>query len=101
VKWSFFLTNKNIQAIRVLLDFIKDIQVKHQKIVKYIRCDNVGGNNSLENLLHKKGLGTTFKYAARSGPQQNGKVERAFATLYSRMRAMMLTAGMDMDQRAS
>jgi hypothetical protein len=33
MSWSFVLTNKNIQA-RVLLDFIKDIQVKHQKIAK-------------------------------------------------------------------
>jgi hypothetical protein len=99
MKWSFFLTNKNIQA-KILLDFIKYLKVKHQRIVKYIRCDNVGENSSLKNLLQKEGLGTTFEYSARSASQQNGKVELAFATLYGRMRAMMLTAGMNLDQRA-
>jgi transposase InsO family protein len=100
MKWSFFLTNKNVQA-EILLDFIKDIQAKHKKNVKYIRCDNAGENSSLETLLHKEGLGIAFEYSARSTPQQNGKVERAFATLYGRMRAMMLTAGMDLDQRTT
>jgi transposase InsO family protein len=86
MKWSFFLTNKNVQA-EILLDFIKDIQAKHKKNVKYIRCDNAGENSSRETLLHKEGLGITFEYSARSTPQQNGKVEQAFATLYGRMRA--------------
>jgi vesicle coat complex subunit len=95
---SFFLTNKNVQA-KILLDSIKDIQTKHKKNVKYIKCDNAGENSSLQTLLHKEGLGITFEYSARSTPQQNGKEERPFATLYSRMRAMMLTAGMDLDQK--
>jgi hypothetical protein len=92
------LTNKNVQA-NILLDFIKDIQVKQNKNVKHIRCDNAGENSTLETLLHKEGFGIIFEYSARSTPQQNGKVERAFATLYGRMRAMMLTARMDLYQR--
>jgi hypothetical protein len=33
-------------------------------------------------------------------PQQDGKMERGFANLYRIMRAMILTSGMDLDQRS-
>jgi len=33
--------------------------------------------------------GVTFEYTARNTPQQNGKVERKFATLYGRVQSMM------------
>ena len=37
----------------------------------------------------KEGLGTIFKLTAPGTPQQNGRVERKFATLYAKVRAMM------------
>ena len=36
---------------------------------------------------------------ARETPQQNGKVERAFATLYGRIRSMFVNAGFEKVKR--
>ena len=36
----------------------------------------------------------SFEFTAPNTPQQNGKVERAFATLYGRVRSMMNGAGL-------
>ncbi len=36
---------------------------------------------------------TKFKYTAVGTPQQNGRVERNFATLYGMIRSMMINAG--------
>ena len=49
--------------------------------------------------MQDEGLGVTFKYTAQNTPQQNGKVERTFATLYSRMRAMMESTGFEYNRR--
>ena len=49
--------------------------------------------------MQDKGLGVTFEYTAQNTPQQNGKVKRTFATLYSRMRAMMEAAGFEYDRQ--
>jgi len=45
--------------------------------------------------LDNEGMDIKFEFTARQTPQQNGKVERAFATLYGRMRAMMAAAKWD------
>jgi len=93
MKWSFFLTSKK-QQVPTLQGFIKTLkELGHP--VKYIRCDNAGENESLKNQLTAEGSSIRFEFTARMTPQQNGKVERAFATLYGRMRAMMLGAGLD------
>ena len=93
MKWSFFLTNKSQQVV-VLVGFIKNLK-ENDKPVKYIRCDNAGENYALKKKIEEEGLNIRFEFTARQTPQQNGKEERAFATLYGRMRAMMLSAGMD------
>jgi hypothetical protein len=36
-----------------------------------------------------EGLGINFKFTAHGTPQHNGVAERAFATLFRRVRAMM------------
>ena len=48
--------------------------------------------------MQDEGLGVTFEYTAQNTPQQNGKVKRTFATLYSRMRAMMEATGFEYDR---
>jgi hypothetical protein len=87
MKWSFFLKSKDAQ-VPLLVGFIKNLQEQGKK-VKYIRCDNAGENISLQQSLDNEGMNIKFEFTARETPQQNGKVERAFATLYGRMRAMM------------
>ena len=47
----------------------------------------------MKKKAEKEGLGIKFEYTSRETPQQNRKVERGFATVNGRARAMMLTAG--------
>ena len=57
--------------------------------MEYICCDNAGGNLALKRECEKDGLGIKFELIAPNTPQQNGLVERKFATLWGRVRAMM------------
>ena len=85
-KFSKFLRNKsNIATVgKQLIDKLKD---KYNITVKVIRCDNAGENKSLEIELSGKNI--KFEYTASGTPQQNGLVDRAFATLCNRIRLMM------------
>jgi hypothetical protein len=62
--------------------------------VKYIWCDDAGENKKLEKLCIGKLLGITFEYTGPGSPQYNGRVERKYATLYSRVRSMLNAAGL-------
>lgn len=97
MKWSFFLQTKN-QQVPVLQNFIKTLKDMGHP-VKFIRCDNAGENESLKKQMEKEGSSIRFEFTARQTPQQNGKVERSFASLYGRMRAMMIGAGFDESEK--
>ena len=89
--WSYFLKDKN--EIQVLVfDFIQKIFNK-QYDVKFIRCDNDPNHHVLQNKLQADNKNIKFEYVAPSTPQQNGRAERKFATLYSKVRAMLKQAG--------
>ncbi|MEM7375749.1 MAG: hypothetical protein AAF587_44560, partial [Bacteroidota bacterium] len=91
MKWSRFLTKKS-NLPDEMFRFLMKLKGENYN-VKYIRLDNAGENLALQRLVDKKGLGITFEYTAPHTPEQNGIVERAFATLYNRGRAMMSAAG--------
>ena len=57
------------------------------QVVKFIRLDNAGENKALEQLCARKRRNFDFEYTPRDSPQYNGKVERKFATLWSRVRS--------------
>ena len=59
------------------------------RTVRYVRMDNA---LALANELRE--IGVTVEFVAPNTPQQNGVVERAFATCTARGRAMMLNAGL-------
>ena len=61
--------------------------------MKIIRLDNSGENNALEKLCKQEGLGIKFEYTAPGTPQQNGRVERKFQTLYRRLRSSLFGSG--------
>ena len=63
--------------------------------VKIIRCDNAGENVSFQKEAEELDLGLVFKYTAPDTPQQNGRVERKFQTLYGCVRAMLFGFGLD------
>jgi hypothetical protein len=92
--WSFFLKQKSEtrEKIHGLLCELRD---RLNKVVKFLRCDNSGENKRTEEFLKEKGIGTQFEYTAPNTPQQNGKVERKFATLYGRIRATLNLLGDD------
>ncbi len=54
-----------------------------------IRLENAGENTAFEEGCKNEGFGITFEYSAPGTLQHNGVVERAFATLYGGVRAMM------------
>ena len=87
--WSKFLKSKD-EVVPVMLQWIKEIQKETKLKVKTIRCDNSGENKALqESIKTDYELTTKFEFTAPNTPQQNGKIERKFATLYGKMRAML------------
>ena len=82
-----------------LIRFIKDLKAKYGISVKFIRLNNAGGNKAFEDASLREGLGIQFEYTSPNSPQYNGKVERKFATLQSKVRAMLNGAGLDEDMR--
>ena len=85
--FSFFLQRKK-DTPKTILQLIKHLRTKG-KYVKKIRCDNAGENQKTEEVCKELGLGIDFEYSAPNSPQQNGRVERKFATLYGRVRSML------------
>lgn len=91
MKWSYFVPKKDEQ-VEHLIGLVKQINNLKDRKVEYVRCDNAGENKAFEKECLKQGLNITFEYTSRNTPQQNGQVERAFATLYGKMRAMLKSA---------
>ena len=85
--WSAFLKAKSEAPARVLT-FIKTMRAKGYNI-SYIRCDNSGENESLKRECDKNILNIQFEFTGPNTPQYNGKVERRFATIYGRVRAIL------------
>jgi hypothetical protein len=53
-------------------------------------CDNSGENIRLQSLVYAdRTLAVRFELTAPYTPEQNGMVERKYATLYGKVRAML------------
>jgi transposase InsO family protein len=61
-----------------------------KKKMRFFRCDNAGEYGKIELLCLK--FGVTMEYTAPYTPQQNGVVERQFATDLRRSQSMMEAA---------
>ena len=90
--WSFFLKKKSDLAQSVLT-LIINLRLQHSIKVQHIRCDNAGENLSLRKRCDNGGLGINFEFTAVRTPEQNGRVERLYQTLYGRVRATLRGAG--------
>ena len=55
----------------------------------------------MDEACKQEGLGIQFEYTAPGTPQQNGRVERKFATLFGRVRAMLNGGGFPEELRKS
>jgi len=90
--WSFFIRDRSDTA-EVMMRFIRIQRKRGNMTVKIIRCDNSGENQSFEEeALNSTDLNLKFEYTAPYTPEQNGKVERKYQTLYGKTRAMLNTA---------
>ena len=103
MKWSFFLKTKD-QLPNKVIPFLKELKARDSRatkyiFVKYLRCDNAGENLLLETKCKEEGFGIQFEFTSAGTPQQNGVVERAFATLWGRVRAMLNHARLPKDKR--
>ena len=60
-----------------------------------IRCNKGRENIKFQKDAAKQGLGITFEFTSRNTPQQNGVVERSFATLWGIVQAMLRRCGLN------
>lgn len=97
-KFSMFLKQKS-DVKEKFIPLLKELQDTYGTWVHHIRCDNVGENRALEDACINKELGIIFQYTAPRTTQQNGIVERAFATLLGKTRVIINGAGLDEERR--
>ena len=97
--WGNMLKRKKDQ-VPTMVSFLRRMKARGTPI-KYIRCDNAGENKELQKkCLQTQDLcGIQFEFTSRDSPQFNGKIERKFAVIFSRMRANFEAAKIDMKLR--
>ena len=72
-----------------MLHWLFHFQRDYNKFVKHFRCDNSGENKEFCNSLQKHDFKITFEFTAPNTPQQNGRIERKFVTLYGKVRSLL------------
>ena len=93
MKWIFFLKQKNEIPAQVMM-FMKKLFGTGFK-VKFVCMDNAGENEILQTMIKNKYLGIKIERTTPGTPQQNGVIERAFATLWVRVRSMLNAVKLD------
>jgi hypothetical protein len=87
--WSLFLAHKS-ELPEIMLIFLRQFQKDNKLTVHNIRCDNSGENLRFKRLAEEDTtLSIKFELTAPYTPEQNGKLERKYATLYGKVRAML------------
>ena len=91
-KKSYFVKQKSEMSKigEKYLTFLKKKGIE----VKKLRCDDAGENKKFEKWVEKSNFNIDFEFTGANTPQHNGVVERGFATLTGRLRAMMKQAGL-------
>ncbi|CAJ1937323.1 unnamed protein product [Cylindrotheca closterium] len=97
--FSMFLKKKSETSAKMIA-LVNNLNAKGFK-VKKIRCDRAGENMQFQDEAKNEGLGLTFEFTAPNTPQQNGRVERKFATAFGQVCAMMNTARMTETMRGN
>ena len=97
-RWSFFMRRKT-EAAEFVKKFIEEGRFKNKSLGTFIRMDNAGENQSIESLLKKTEIDSKIEFTSPHTPEQNGKVERSFATLWGRTRSILNNAGLEESMR--
>ena len=87
---------KKSDLVDKVVPFLKNLHEKDNVVVQNIRCDGAGENKTLKDKC-KATMGLAhiiFEFTPRDPPQYHGVVERAFATLYGRVRSMNNSAAL-------
>jgi len=92
---KFSLSLKQKMDVKEKFPFLKELRDTYGRRVDHIRCGNAGKNRALESACIDKELGIMFEYTAPGTPQQNRVMERAFASMLGKTRAIMNGAGFD------
>jgi hypothetical protein len=98
MKWNFFMRRKG-ELINQMMTFIKKLKAEDSNKVKYIQLDNEGEYLGLKSKIEAEGLSIKLEFTSPETPEQNGQVERSFATLWGRVRAMLTRAGVPQELR--
>ena len=87
-KWCRFMATRN-ESNENVTDVISELK-SNGLSPKFIRCDNSGENQHLEQYMTSQGhTGIRIEYTSPHTPQQNGIVEKGFESLYNLMRTMV------------
>jgi transposase InsO family protein len=86
--WSYFIKAKS-ELPEKTYDWMKLVQQEIFLNVNRSRLDNSGESISFHQLVLKCEFYVKFEFTANGTPQQSGKVERAFATLFGKTRSML------------
>ena len=87
--WSRFLKLKS-DLPQTMIDWLTGEEKKGSMVVSKFRCDNAPEHYSFQTKVkaevktHKK-----FEFTAPNTPEHNGRVERKYATLFGKVRAML------------
>jgi hypothetical protein len=92
MKWSFFARRKSEMG-PIVIEFIKKLKINRPGSAIFLRMDNAKENMTLKSNLEKEGIDIHVKFTSPNTPQQNGQVERSFATLWGRVRSMLNDSG--------
>jgi hypothetical protein len=77
-----------------MLQWFRQVTSQYKIKIKCFPCDNAGENKSFQSWLKKKWKSyIKFEYTAPNTPQQNGKIELKFATLYGKIRSVLNADG--------
>jgi hypothetical protein len=80
--WSLFLCHRSDLTVKMTA-FAKMFSRVFHKTIKCFRCDNAWENKTFQDTFtHDVLYHIQFEYTAPDTPQQNGRIERKFATLY-------------------
>ena len=83
-----------------IVNLINHLKASKDVTVKNIQCDNEGENKTLHKDAMRDSLGVNFQFTAPYTLQQNGTIERSFATSYERIQAMLNSAGIHGELRS-
>ena len=102
LKFNMYISTKS-QLQEQVLELLKIIFINFKIKVQVLRMDNKGENIHIKNGIQSNPvlceMGTIVEYTAPYTPQQNGKVERAFPTLFGRARAACNRAKLPVELR--